>query len=143
MHLADVLGNVLPCYTRRADRPRPDSCAQRGAAGQLDAVFIEGHTDNVALAGYGQFRDNWDLSTARAKAIYNGLTSRQPDLDLLLNQHEQPVLGVSGYADRRRVAENDSDDNRRKNRRIDLRFVMVPAAMTPPRPAEETRKELS
>jgi flagellar motor protein MotB len=97
----------------------------------------------VALAGYGQFRDNWDLSTARAKAIYNGLTSRQPDLDLLLNQHEQPVLGVSGYADRRRVAENDSDDNRRKNRRIDLRFVMVPAAMTPPRPAEETRKELS
>lgn len=141
--LATVLMRVLPCYTTvDGDGARPD-CGDRGKAGQLDALFIEGHTDDVALAGYGQFKDNWDLSTARAKAIFLRLMAASNDgLEALRNQDAQTVLGVSGYADRRGVADNETPENRALNRRIDLRFVMVPPRGLLPLPAAETRRQL-
>jgi len=125
--LANVLSAVLPCYTNSNDSPETGDCGERGKAGRLDALFIEGHTDDLPLAGYGAYKDNWDLSSARSKTIFQQLLiSSAERLDRLTNQDGQRVLGVSAYADRRSVVPNDSDDNRALNRRIDLRFVMVP-----------------
>lgn len=141
--LAQVLMHVLPCYTKSTSAVAPPDCGDRGKAGQLDALFIEGHTDDVALAGFGQFKDNWDLSTARAKAIFLRLMAASSDgLEGLLNQDDQTVLGVSGYADRRGVVDNSTPDNRALNRRIDLRFVMVPPRDLLPLPAAETLRQL-
>lgn len=142
--LAVVLGRVLPCYTNAPqDLHRPD-CGALGKAGQVDALFIEGHTDDLQMAGYGVYKDNWDLSMARAKTIFRSLTEGSPEarLDDLRNQDGQRVLGLSGYADRRGIVDNLTDANRGRNRRIDLRFVMVPPKDALPAPAAETKREM-
>jgi chemotaxis protein MotB len=140
--LAHVLLRVLPCYTNvPADMQRGD-CGERGKAGQLDAIFVEGHTDDLPIRRLVGFSDNWDLSSARAKTIFQTLMLASGErLDALTNQDGQRVLGVSAYADRRGVVPNDSDANRSLNRRIDLRFVMVPPKELV-LPAAETKREM-
>ncbi len=142
--LAEVLLQVLPCYAEAPADLQKRDCGERGRSGKVDAIFIEGHTDNVPLNGYGQYRDNWDLSVGRAKAIFTELlVASQNRLDRLLNRDGQPVLGLSGYEARRPVAGNDTDANRALNRRIDLRFVMVPPDDEAlPLPAAETQRGL-
>ena len=40
----------------------------------------------------------------------------------LVNKNGEKIFSCSGYADTRRIKENDTEDNKRSNRRIDLRF---------------------
>ncbi len=89
-----------------------------------EAVYIEGHTDSVSI-NTGQFPSNWELSTARAISTYNTLSQADPALGKFVNHEGKAVLGTSGYADQRPVADNNSEDGRRQNRRIDIRFVMA------------------
>ena len=35
------------------------------------------------------------------------------------------IFSIAGYGRERPVAANDTDENKRKNRRIDLRFIML------------------
>jgi flagellar motor protein MotB len=91
---------------------------------RLEALFIEGHTDSNPIRT-AKFADNWELSTSRAVSISRALTLAQPDLLNFKNPNGLPVLGVSGYGENRPVADNTSDDGRRKNRRIDLRFILA------------------
>jgi chemotaxis protein MotB len=139
-HLATVLAAVLPCYTRSPNAASSAACGTSGSAGRVDALFIEGHTDDLRLSGLGGFKDNWELSTARAKNIYTSLVDANGLLDQLTNDDSQPVLSVSGYADRRGIQPNTSDEARKLNRRIDLRFVMTPprdAVLEPVRRVQE------
>lgn len=91
---------------------------------RLEALFIEGHTDSNPIRT-SKFSDNWELSTARAVCISRALTEARPDLLNYKNPNGLPVLGVSGYGENRPVADNTTDDGRRKNRRIDLRFIIA------------------
>lgn len=124
--LAGVLAETLPCYTVEAMSPLERDCPSRSDSALLDALLIEGHTDDRPIVARNQFEDNWELSTARARTVYLKLLEQRGGLDLLRNRDSQSILSVSGYADRRPVAENTSDDNRRQNRRIDLRFILSP-----------------
>ncbi|MFZ2156467.1 MAG: hypothetical protein WAV72_10140, partial [Bradyrhizobium sp.] len=47
--LASVLSDLLPCYAK-SEFISPSSCPP-SKGGRLEAVFIEGHTDNVPIAG--------------------------------------------------------------------------------------------
>lgn len=129
--LAQVFSSVLPCYTGRRDSPRPLYCSKHWHPGRVEAIFIEGHTDNVPVGEKCPFKDNWDLSTARAIRTYKFLTRCNPNLDQLKNQDDEPIFSVSGYAERRPVVPNDTEANRRCNRRIDIRFIMTPPKATP------------
>jgi chemotaxis protein MotB len=91
---------------------------------RLEALFIEGHTDSVPIKN-ARFADNWELSTSRAVSISRALTIARPNLLNLKNPNGLPVLGVSGYGENRPVADNSSDEGRRKNRRIDIRFILA------------------
>lgn len=74
-------------------------------------IRIEGHTDNVPIHN-ARFSSNWDLSAARATATVRLLIqsySLRPEL-----------LGASGYAEYRPVANNDSPQGRAANRRVDI-----------------------
>lgn len=126
--LAEVLANILPCLARAQDAhgSRPPQCQEHWHPGRLEAVFIEGHTDNLPLRPGGPFPSNWELSAARAISCFRLLTSSQPSLEELRNPRGLPLLGVVGYADRRPVEANVDDASRQRNRRIDVRFVMVP-----------------
>ena len=77
-------------------------------------VTISGHTDNVPIAN-ARFRSNWELSTARAVSVAHEIL-RAADID------PERVI-VTGHADTRPRAENDTADNRAKNRRVDVSIV--------------------
>ena len=130
-----VLMEVLPCYAANGG----DGCEDR-ARGKLEAVFIEGHTDNVPLQG-GQFQDNWDLSAQRAMYTYRLLADREPELPELRNKLAQPLFSVSGYGEGRPVIGHDEPTNEPRNRRIDLRFIMAPPPATQePAPVRDLRE---
>lgn len=98
-------------------------CAE-GSAFRLEALFVEGHTDADPIRST-RFADNWDLSAARATSTYRALIAAKPELESFLNPSALRVLGVSGYGENRPVAPNDTDDHKKSNRRVDLRFLMA------------------
>ncbi len=123
--LAEVLALVLPCYAKGPPGSRLD--CPPDAAPVLEAVLVEGHTDDRPVRG-GPWRDNWELSAARAIHTFRTLVREQPLLDLLENGRGEALLGIAGYAERRPVVPNTDDAARARNRRIDLRFLLaVPA----------------
>lgn len=127
--LGDVFATVLPDFTLSASESAGLTISSRTAS--IDAIFIEGHTDNIPLKSSGSFTDNWDLSTSRGIRTYKTLVQYHPQLELFANQSLLPIFSVSGYADRRPVASNDSEEGRQKNRRIDIRFIMTPPKAPP------------
>lgn len=102
--------------------------------GKLDSVFIEGHTDNVPIVGRLAkiFKNNWELSTARAIYTYKQVTANQVALTEMLNTNDQPIISVSGYGEGRPVPghEHKVPTNDPINRRIDIRFIMSPPSVT-------------
>ena len=84
-------------------------------AGLIDSkdgtVTVSGHTDNIPISNE-RFRSNWELSTSRAVSVAHELLRAAP-LD-----HNRFV--VTGHADTRPQADNDTPENRAKNRRVDI-----------------------
>ena len=78
---------------------------------------VAGHTDNIKLEKKTKFTSNWELSTARAVEVTKLLVEYGMD---------QSALSAGGFAEFASVAPNDTDENRRKNRRIEI--VLVPTA---------------
>lgn len=95
---------------------------------KLEAIYLEGHTDNVRVRFGAKFVDNWDLSVARATNSYRAMLKGAPKLADLKNAENKALLSVSGYGEERPIENNHNanDDERTANRRIDLRFVMAP-----------------
>ncbi len=116
--LAEVLWRYLPCYAAMA---AAEGCPT-GVHDVLETVLIEGHTDDRPIRS-GPFPDNWALSAARSRSTYRALIAAEPRLDDLLNGGAAALLGVSGYEARRPVAAGVTDEARRVNRRIDVRFL--------------------
>ncbi len=76
---------------------------------------VAGHTDSKPLKG-GPFKDNWGLSAMRSRSVLVFLTSPLPEGGGLNPAH----WSAAGYADTDPVASNDSDEGRKKNRRVEL-----------------------
>jgi len=87
-------------------------------AGILNArgfqIRVEGHTDDVPIHNQ-QFKSNWELSTARATEVVMLLVERY-GLD-------PKQISVAGYSQYRPVANNESEEGRKVNRRVDLVVV--------------------
>ena len=75
-------------------------------------IRIEGHTDNVPLKSSSKYRDNWELSTARATKVASYII----DNGII----EPKKISVSGYSEYKPIAENDNAENKAKNRRVDV-----------------------
>ncbi|MBP9882524.1 MAG: OmpA family protein [Chitinophagales bacterium] len=74
-------------------------------------IEVEGHTDNVPLAGTGTLKDNWDLSVMRATSITRILTD---------NGVDPKQITAAGKGEYYPVASNDAADGRSKNRRTEI-----------------------
>jgi chemotaxis protein MotB len=99
------------------------------ARGHDRGIEIQGHTDNVPILGAltHRFATNWELSAARATNVARFLQD-QAAVD-------PKALSASAYAEFRPRATNESDEGRRKNRRIEI--LLVPREPeTKPSPAE-------
>ncbi|MBF0138247.1 MAG: OmpA family protein [Magnetococcus sp. DMHC-1] len=121
--LARALLQVLPCYASVATGTPSAPCSGFPMENRVETIFVEGHTDDTGTDTDKGRTYNWNLSTLRAIATF-GLLDANPELGRLINGAGKPLFSVSGYGWRRPVANNDSPDNKRKNRRIDLRIVM-------------------
>ncbi|HET7539706.1 MAG TPA: OmpA family protein [Polyangiaceae bacterium] len=77
---------------------------------------VAGHTDANPLAG-GPFKDNWGLSTMRARSVLLLLTTPADKKGGGLNPSN---WSAAGYADTDPVAPNDTEEGRKKNRRVEL-----------------------
>jgi len=79
------------------------------------AIKVEGHTDNVPISN-SEYRSNWELSTARAISVVRYFTEELPS-----NQRLNPKnFEVSGYGEYHPIAPNNNDENKQKNRRIEI-----------------------
>ncbi|MCM8625594.1 OmpA family protein [Accumulibacter sp.] len=131
--LAKALSATLPCYANAAVLQEATAACPPSKGGRLEAVFIEGHTDDIPFTARtaAGVASNWDLSAARAIAVYHQLLRTAPALASLENDGEgedrrgQKLIGVSGYAEYRPIAPNIDEPSRAANRRIDLRFLMA------------------
>ena len=78
-------------------------------------VIVEGHTDNISISTE-KFPSNWELSIARAVNIVRFLAEEVG---------VKPMkMSAVGYADTKPVVSNDTPENRRKNRRVEI--ILVP-----------------
>lgn len=75
---------------------------------------VDGHTDNVPLSGTGRFRDNWELSAARAIAVVKFLIGQGVPADRLV---------AAGFGEFQPLDSADTDEARARNRRIELKLT--------------------
>ena len=77
-------------------------------------IRIEGHTDNVPIGVKlrEQFPSNWELSTARATSVVRYLVD-QGGVD-------PRDLTAAGHADTRPIEDNETEEGRQANRRIEI-----------------------
>ncbi|MEZ5771826.1 MAG: peptidoglycan -binding protein [Defluviimonas denitrificans] len=78
-------------------------------------IRVDGHTDDVPLSGFGEFRDNWELSQARALSVVRYM---QGTLGFPPNR-----LAAAGFGEYQPVAPGDSAEARAQNRRIELKLT--------------------
>jgi chemotaxis protein MotB len=76
-------------------------------------IEIEGHTDNVPIMTH-RYPSNWELSVARATSV----------LKYFINRHgiDSSRLTIKGNAEQKPLVENDTPENRAKNRRVEIRL---------------------
>jgi len=78
-------------------------------------IRVEGHTDNTPIHS-SRFPSNWELSAARALSV----------VKLFYKNGEDPTkLSALGYGEFHPIAPNTTEENKRKNRRIEI-FVEYP-----------------
>ncbi|SMO51901.1 peptidoglycan -binding protein [Paracoccus laeviglucosivorans] len=78
-------------------------------------IRVDGHTDSQPLSGQGRYRDNRELSQARALSVVRYMVD---DLGFPAAR-----LLPAGFADTRPVAEGTSPEANAQNRRIELKLT--------------------
>jgi chemotaxis protein MotB len=75
---------------------------------------VDGHTDNVPLSGTGRYRDNWELSSARATSVVKFLIE---------NGVPPSRLVAAGFGEFQPLDPTESAEARTRNRRIELKLT--------------------
>lgn len=79
-------------------------------------VAIHGHTDDRPIRNR-RYPSNWELSVDRATQVARAL----------IRMGIYPAaLSLRGFGEERPLLANDSDDNRLKNRRVEIQFSLIP-----------------
>ena len=76
-------------------------------------IDAQGHTDNIPPGTDSPFKDNWELSSARAISVVR---------ELILDGVNPNRLSATGFSQYRPVATNMTAIGREKNRRVELHF---------------------
>ncbi|WP_444452688.1 peptidoglycan -binding protein [Rhodobacter capsulatus] len=83
---------------------------------EIDWVLeVDGFTDDTPLSGQGEFKDNWQLSQARALSVVKYLIDAQG--------FAPKRLAAAGFGEFRPVAAGNSAEARAQNRRIELKLT--------------------
>ncbi len=83
--------------------------------GEIDWVLrVDGHTDTVPLSGTGRYKEQLELSSARATSVVKNL-----------NENGVPPsrLVAAGFGEFQPLEAGDTDEIRNRNRRIELKLT--------------------
>ncbi|WP_371319643.1 flagellar motor protein MotB [Oceanimonas pelagia] len=86
-------------------------------------ILVSGHSDDIQ-SGYELFSSNWELSTQRALAVADQLRSTEG--------FDDGRMVVMGLADTRPLVDNDTPENRRRNRRVEITISQGKPVYTEP-----------
>lgn len=75
---------------------------------------VDGHTDDRPLSGAGRYRDNWELSSARATSVVKYLIDNGVPANRLV---------AAGFGEFQPLDAADSEEARSRNRRIELKLT--------------------
>ncbi len=75
---------------------------------------VDGHTDNIPLSGTGRIRDNWELSSSRATSVVRFFIAEGIPANRLV---------AAGFGEFQPLEDEDTDEARAKNRRIELKLT--------------------
>ncbi|WP_101759082.1 flagellar motor protein MotB [Oceanicoccus sp. KOV_DT_Chl] len=98
---AELTGNYLPLLQEMRDV----------LATKEGSIAIQGHTDDIPI-NTSRFRSNWELSTSRAVSVAHAIFDGG-----ILNPNR---VEVSGFADTKPLASNETAEGRSKNRRVEI-----------------------
>ncbi|SDY40524.1 OmpA family protein [Tindallia californiensis] len=87
----------------------------RSTRNNIDAISIQGHTDNTGSAEY-----NRDLSTRRATSVVNHMMNANPNLE----RKYADFFAATGYSEFRPIASNRTASGRSQNRRIEISIIL-------------------
>ncbi|MCY6483691.1 OmpA family protein [Clostridium aestuarii] len=74
-------------------------------------IIVEGHTDNVPIHNY-RYPSNWELSTQRAVNVLKYFVQ--------IKGQNPGMFQAAGYGEYRPIAQNNTYENRAKNRRVNI-----------------------
>lgn len=86
-------------------------------------ITVSGHSDNVQVSSE-LFTSNWDLSTRRAVAVAHEMVK--------VDGFDDARLIVVGHADTRPLVPNNTVENRRRNRRVEISIMQGKAKESEP-----------
>lgn len=86
-------------------------------------ILVSGHTDDIRSSNE-LFRSNWELSSQRALAVAEQL--------LKVDGFDEERMVVIGMAGTHPLENNDTIDNRRRNRRVEITISQGKPKFTPP-----------
>ena len=78
-------------------------------------IRVDGHTDNTPLSGAGEFKDNWELSQARALSVVKYMINE-------LN-FSGSRLAANGFGEYQPISLEDTPEARALNRRIEIKLT--------------------
>lgn len=74
-------------------------------------IIVAGHTDDIPI-NTARFRSNWALSSARSVAVTH---------ELLRDEYmEESRFSIQAFADSKPLADNETAENRSRNRRVEI-----------------------
>jgi len=91
-------------------------------------VSCEGHTDDTPASSQ-YFASNWELSAARAASVARNLAASR--------DFQAERLSVAGYGEYRPVADNNSDEGRQKNGRVEIILLGKDGSVREESPGEQ------
>lgn len=76
---------------------------------------VDGHTDPIPLSGSGRYRNNWELSQARALSVVTYLINREGV--------DPSRLAAAGFGEFQPIDAGDTPEALERNRRIEFKFT--------------------
>jgi chemotaxis protein MotB len=77
-------------------------------------IIVEGHTDDLPMRPNARFQSNWELSTARAVSVVRYFIEKGVN---------PKKLAAAGFAEFHPLVPNINEENRAKNRRVEINFI--------------------
>lgn len=90
--------------------------------GRDESLMVSGFTDDLPMRGaLRTYRDNWELSAQRALTVVRALGDAGLPMERLF---------AAGFGENHPAVPNDTDENRAKNRRVEMAPVPRPKPLT-------------